>query len=122
MGQVVGAIVFPPWSECFGRKKLYFISSTGSALCCLIIGLVHSLVAVVICRIVGGFLSAIPYTVGSGSNEDMFNSRSRIWTTFLWTIASNVGLLIGPIISILVVENLHWYVSRYGYPKLVLIL
>ncbi|RAH54108.1 MFS multidrug transporter [Aspergillus piperis CBS 112811] len=115
MGQVVGAIVFPPWSECFGRKKLYFISSTGSALCCLIIGVVHSLVAVVICRIVGGFLSAIPYTVGSGSNEDMFNSRSRIWTTFLWTIASNVGLLIGPIISILVVENLHWRWVFYIY-------
>ncbi|GKZ81999.1 hypothetical protein AnigIFM56816_006529 [Aspergillus niger] len=115
MGQVVGAIVFPPWSECFGRKKLYFISSTGSAVCCLIIGLVHSLVAVVICRIVGGFLSAIPYTVGSGSNEDMFNSRSRIWTTFLWTIASNVGLLIGPIISILVVEILHWRWVFYIY-------
>ncbi|RAK95296.1 MFS multidrug transporter [Aspergillus ibericus CBS 121593] len=122
IGQVVGAIIFPPWSESFGRKRLYIISSTGSSLCCLIIGVVHSLTAVIICRILGGFFSAIPYTVGSGSNEDMFDTRARIWTIFLWTIASNVGLLIGPITSTVIIQSLHWRWVFYIYTIILSIL
>ena len=39
----------------------------------------------------------------------MFDTRARIWTIFLWTIASNVGLFIGPITSTIIIESLHWY-------------
>ncbi|PWY92312.1 MFS general substrate transporter [Aspergillus heteromorphus CBS 117.55] len=122
LGQVVGAIVFPPCSESFGRKKLYIISSAASALFCLIIGVVHSLSAVIICRIAGGFFSAIPYTVGSGSNEDMFDIRDRIWTIFFWTIASNIGLIFGPITSIAIIENLSWRWVFYIYTIILCVL
>ncbi|PYH87343.1 MFS multidrug transporter [Aspergillus ellipticus CBS 707.79] len=122
IGQVIGAIVFPPCSESFGRKKLYIISSAASSLFCLIIGIAHTLPAVIVCRIAGGFVSAIPYTVGSGSNEDMFDIRDRVWTVFLWTIASNVGLIIGPITSTAIIENLHWRWVFYIYTIILSIL
>lgn len=60
-------------------------------------------------RIMGGIFSAVPGTVVGGSVEDMFNSHARIWVVFFWTIASNIGLMIGPIVSSFIVAALHWY-------------
>lgn len=41
----------------------------------------------------------------------MFNSEARIWVVYLWTIASNIGLVIGPIMSSYIIEALDWSVS-----------
>jgi hypothetical protein len=38
----------------------------------------------------------------------MFNSQARIWVVFFWTVASNIGLIIGPIMSSHVIELLDW--------------
>ncbi|OJK04924.1 hypothetical protein ASPACDRAFT_19974 [Aspergillus aculeatus ATCC 16872] len=115
VGQIFGAVIFPPWSETFGRKNLYIISSAGSAVCCLIIGMTHSLGAVIPARIIAGCLSAVPYTVGGGSIEEMFDSRARIWVIFIWTIASNVGLLLGPIMSTYISAHMEWRWVFYIY-------
>lgn len=74
------------------------------------IGLAPSLSAAIIMRVVAGMLSAIPYTIAGGSIEDMFNSQARIWVVFFWTIASNIGLIIGPIMSSFIIASLSWYV------------
>lgn len=63
---------------------------------------------IIIMRIVAGLLSAIPYTIIGGSIEDMFNSRGRIWAMYYWTIASNIGLVLGPIMSSYIIEDLDW--------------
>lgn len=109
LGQVVGSIVLSPWSETFGRKKLYIISSALSCICCVIVGVVPHIAAVIVGRVTAGLLSAIPYTVASGSTEDLFNSRERIWVIFGWTVASNCGLIIGPIMGTHIIAGLNWY-------------
>jgi hypothetical protein len=76
----------------------------------MIIGLVHPLSAIIIMRIVAGLLSAIPYTIIGGTIEDMFNAHARIWGMFAWTVASNVGLILGPIMSSYVIADRDWYV------------
>ncbi|KAE8153954.1 MFS general substrate transporter [Aspergillus avenaceus] len=119
LGQVVGTIVFPPWSEAFGRKRLYVLSSGLSSVCCVVVGVTDSIAAVVIGRVLGGFLAAIPYTVGSGSIEDMWNSRERIWVFFFWTIASNIGLCVGPIIGTFVTASLSWRWVFYIYAMII---
>ncbi|KAF7719750.1 MFS-type transporter [Penicillium ucsense] len=108
LGQSIGTIVFPPWSEAFGRKKTYLFSAALSSICCLVIGLVHSLTAAIVMRFVAGLLSAVPGTILGGSIEDMFNSKARIWVIFFWTVASNIGLIIGPITSSYIIELLDW--------------
>ncbi|KAI3291509.1 hypothetical protein DTO002I6_5762 [Penicillium roqueforti] len=113
LGQVVGTILFPPWSETFGRKNMYIVSSGLSAICCMIIGLVRSMPVIIIMRIVAGLLSAIPYTIIGGSIEDMFNSHARIWTMYYWTIASNIGLILGPIMSSYIIAGLDWRWNFY---------
>jgi MFS family permease len=59
-------------------------------------------------RILAGIFSAVPATVVGGTIEDLFDTRARIWVVFFWTIASNIGLIIGPIMSAFIIEALDW--------------
>ncbi|CAI7597405.1 unnamed protein product [Penicillium glandicola] len=113
LGQVAGTILFPPWSETFGRKNMYIMSSGLSAICCVIIGLARSMPVIIIMRIIAGLLSAIPYTIIGGSIEDMFNSHARIWAMYYWTVASNIGLILGPIMSTYIIAGLDWRWNFY---------
>lgn len=108
IGQCIGGIVFPPYSEAFGRKKLYIMSTALYSIFCVIVGVVPSLAGVMVGRFFSGFLSAIPTVIVAGSMEDMFNSKARIWMMFLWAMASNFGLSVGPIMSSYITERLGW--------------
>lgn len=88
---------------------MYIFSSGLSCVCCLVIGLSQSLTGAVIMRSLAGLLSAVPSTIVGGSIEDMFNSQARIWVVFFWTVASNIGLIFGPIMSSHITEFLNWY-------------
>ncbi|KAM0122985.1 hypothetical protein ACP6JC_000393 [Aspergillus fumigatus] len=85
LGQALGGILFPPYSEAFGRKKLYIISTALYSISCLVVAAVPSLSGATVGRFVSGFLSAIPTTVVIGSIEDMFNARDRVWMLQIWT-------------------------------------
>ncbi|KAJ5112051.1 hypothetical protein N7532_000096 [Penicillium argentinense] len=108
LGQMIGGIIFPAWSEAFGRKKLYIVSTGLYSVFCLIVGIIPSLAAVVVGRFFSGFLSAIPAIVVAGSIEDMYNSKDRVWLIFLWAIVANMGLALGPIMSIYITVSLSW--------------
>lgn len=74
----------------------------------MVIGLAPVLSVAIVMRVIAGMLSAIPYTIAGGSIEDMFNSQARIWVVFVWTVASNMGLIIGPIMSSYIISGLRW--------------
>ena len=69
-------------------------------------------------RFIAGLLSAVPSTIVGGSIEDLFDSQARIWIIFFWTAASNVGLIIGPIMSSHVIAVLHWYVAHTNHASI----
>lgn len=100
--------MFPPYSESFGRKRLYIISTALYSIFCVLIGVIHPLAGVVIGRSVTGFLSAIPTIVVAGSIEDMWNSQARIWFIFAWAMVANMGLIVGPIMSTYICTSLGW--------------
>ncbi|KAK2616601.1 hypothetical protein QQS21_000424 [Conoideocrella luteorostrata] len=108
LGQMVGGIIFPPYSEAFGRKRLYIISSGLYGVFCALIGWASSPQGVVIGRFFSGLLSAIPTIVVAGSIEDIFNSKDRTWLIFLWTMVANMGLAVGPIMSVYITVVLNW--------------
>ena len=109
LGQGLGSIIFPPYSEAFGRKNLYVLSTALYSISCVIVAAVPSLSGVVIGRLFSGIVSAIPTTVVIGSIEDMFNARDRVWVLCLWAIVANLGLVTGPILSTYIVADLNWY-------------
>lgn len=108
LGQCGGGIIFPSYSETFGRKKLYIISTGFYSIFCLIVGVVPSIAGVIVGRVVSGFLSAIPTIIVAGSIEDMFNSKGRVWMIFLWAMVANMGLILGPIMSVYITTRLSW--------------
>jgi MFS family permease len=101
---------FPPYSEAFGRKKLYILSTALYAAFSVVVAAVPSIIAVVIGRFATGLLSGIPTSVVAGSIEDMYSTDDRIWLIFAWAVAANIGIIVGPIIGTYVTHSLGWYV------------
>jgi MFS family permease len=56
-----------------------------------------------------GFLSALPTVVGSGSIEDLWDVRQRIWAIDLWIKGSIVGIALGPTVGVYIsTSTLGW--------------
>lgn len=108
LGQSVGGVIFPPYSEAFGRKWLYVGSSGLFTGFCVLTGAIPSISAVVVGRFFCGLLSAIPTVVVLGSMEDMFNAKERIWTIYFWATAGSLALCVGPIMSSYITVALGW--------------
>ncbi|KZL67690.1 MFS multidrug transporter (fluconazole resistance protein) [Colletotrichum tofieldiae] len=108
IGQSVGGIFFPPWSESFGRKNFYIISTALYSLFCLMIAVSTSIPGVVVGRFATGVLSSIPTVVITGSIEDLWDTRARVWWVFWWVLVGNLGLLTGPMISDGILGHSHW--------------
>lgn len=108
IGQGMGGIFFPPYSEAFGRKTLYIVSTLAYCVFSIITVSVPSLAVVIIARFLTGIFSAIPTVVVAGSIEDMFNLKARVWMIFAWVLIGNVAVCVGPIYSTYVTVNLGW--------------
>ncbi|KAJ0163798.1 putative transporter C36.03c [Colletotrichum tanaceti] len=108
IGQTFGGVIFPPWSESFGRKKLYVISTALYCLSCILVARVPNVPGIVTGRFIGGFFSAIPTIVATGSIEDLWDSNARVWWVFWWALVANLGLLSGPVVGELMMDRFGW--------------
>ncbi|KAL2868771.1 major facilitator superfamily domain-containing protein [Aspergillus lucknowensis] len=108
LAQSLGNIIFPPYSEAFGRKKLYIISTVLYSAFSVMIATVPSMGAAVAGRAITGFLSAIPTVIITGSIEDMFNARDRIWLVFSYMVVANFAVAMGPVMSGYITTQLGW--------------
>lgn len=78
----------------------------------VLIPAVPSLGAIIAGRTITGFLSAIPTVIITGSIEDMFNTRDRIWLVFAYMLVANFAVAMGPVMSGYITIQLGWSV-RY---------
>ncbi|KAL3454640.1 major facilitator superfamily domain-containing protein [Aspergillus insuetus] len=108
LAQALGNVIFPPYSEAFGRKKLYIISTVLYSVFSVMIASVPSLGAAIAGRTITGFLSAIPTVIITGSIEDMFNARDRIWLVFAYMVVANFAVAMGPVMSGYITASLGW--------------
>ncbi|KAH0423436.1 hypothetical protein CcaCcLH18_12169 [Colletotrichum camelliae] len=108
IGQTIGGAVFPPFSESFGRKKLYVISTVFYSLFCILIGKVPTIAGIVVGRFGSGFLSAIPTVIATGSIEDLWDTHARVWWMFWWALLANLGILAGPVFGELITAQAAW--------------
>ncbi|KAL8643990.1 MAG: hypothetical protein Q9210_007477 [Variospora velana] len=99
IGQAIGAIYFPPYSESFGRKPIYLVSMSLFAVFSIPIGTAHSLPVVFVGRFMTGLLSSTPCIVVAGTLEDTFNFKTRLWLVSIWLIIANLALITGPIFA-----------------------
>jgi MFS family permease len=114
-GQAFGGVVFPPYSESFGRKSVYLVSSLLYCVSCAVVGIVPSVAAAVVGRFISGIMSAVPSVVVSGSVEDLYNMKHRVWLMFLWACATTMGLLLGPIYGSYISTTIGRFVLAHPY-------
>lgn len=109
LGQAIGGLIFPPVTEVFGSRLIYTSSAAVYAALCLMTGLAPSLATIVTGRFFCGLLSAMPTCVATGSLENMWDSRARIWAIAMWASAGIFGMAIGPLYAIGISESrLGW--------------
>ncbi|KAF7591883.1 hypothetical protein BBP40_000928 [Aspergillus hancockii] len=108
IGQALGGLVIPPVSELFGRRMPYLLSCLLFSLSCLIVAAVPHISAVFIGRFLSGIASAVPSVVISGSVEDQFNWKHRVWIVLLWNAAATAGLAFGPIYASCIASVASW--------------
>ncbi|KAI9699244.1 MAG: hypothetical protein M1820_007216 [Bogoriella megaspora] len=108
IGQAFGGLLIPPFSESFGRRNPYILSSAIFAIFCLITGVVPSLAGAFVGRFIAGFASAVPSVVIAGSVEDIFNSRRRVWLVLVWNGLATAGLIFGPIYGVYIESKYGW--------------
>jgi MFS family permease len=109
-------VIFPPYSEAFGRKWVYIAASLVYCLACTVSGVTPHIAGVVVGRFVAGFVSAVPSIIVSGSIEDMFNMTQRVWIMYAWACATTGGLLVGPIYGSYISGSLGWHVPLLKKP------
>ena len=107
-GQALGGVFFPPYTEAFGRKPVYITTTLLYCISCIVVGFTKSIAGVVVGRFVSGIMSAVPSVIVSGSIEDMFNMKQRVWLMFIWACATTIGLLLGPIYGTFTSATLGW--------------
>lgn len=109
LGQAFGGLAFPPITEVFGSKFIYTSSTAVYAAMCLMTGLAPSLATVIVGRFFSGMLSAMPTCVATGSVENMWDSRARIWAIACWAAAGIFGMALGPLYAVSISESsLGW--------------
>lgn len=84
----------------------------GTIMCTIGAGLtvVPSFTAVVAGRLISGFAGGVPPSISAGALEDMFeNPNEMTWAIFGWATSSNIGLVVGPIISAQLTQHFGWY-------------
>jgi MFS family permease len=84
------------------------VSSLVYCVSCIIIGVTPSVTGAVIGRFVSGVMSAVPSVIVSGSVEDMFNTKQRVWIMFIWACFTTLGLLLGPMYGSYISITVGW--------------
>ncbi|OKL55265.1 hypothetical protein UA08_09464 [Talaromyces atroroseus] len=108
LGFACGPLVFAPLSEMFGRNPiilvtllLFILSNIGSALA-------PNVVCHLIFRYIAGFCGAPTVTNAGGSLTDMWPATERSVPWAIFSAASFLTVIIGPIIGDAIVQYLPW--------------
>ncbi|KAB8297147.1 hypothetical protein EYC80_002528 [Monilinia laxa] len=108
IGESLGSIVFPPYSEAFGRKPILTCSALLLPFGCLVTGLVPSIAGAYIGRFMMGATASVPATVIVGSLEDMWEPATQGHAIYMWVLSVGLGVALGPMYGTYVISVLGW--------------
>ena len=108
IGQAIGSLAIPQFTESYGRRWFYIWSSAAFSLTCVLTGVTKSIVGVIFGRLLSGLASAVPAVVVAGSVEDLFNEKQRIWLIWVWNCSTVAGQVLGPVYSSYIAAALGW--------------
>ncbi|KID65133.1 Major facilitator superfamily domain, general substrate transporter, partial [Metarhizium hybridum] len=99
-GYVLGPLLFGPMSEYLGRRPVLISTFVGYLIFMAACSVAPSFTALVIFRLLCGICASAPHSVIGGLYSDIFDNPSHRGTAMsLYMSATNVGPLMGPLIS-----------------------
>lgn len=111
LGQALGSLVLPPFTETFGRRPSYITGCALYSISNIVVAGPNHIAGVVVGRFLSGFVSALPSTVAYGSLEDIWDVRARIWALSVYVVFAVSGLGLGPVVATyLATSPLGWSV------------
>lgn len=108
LGLACGSLVVAPMSELFGRRRVYLLCMTVSALLVLPCALATSLAEIIVVRFVGAVFGAVMICNGAGTIADISTEENRARFMSWWSIAPLNGPVTGPLIGGYVYQYLGW--------------
>lgn len=117
LGQALGSLVLPPFTEAFGRRPSYITGCALYSISNIVVAAPNHIAGVVVGRFLSGFVSALPSTVACGSLEDIWDARARIWALSIYIIFAVMSLGVGPpVATYLATSPIGWSVRTVSYP------
>ncbi|KAI2622051.1 major facilitator superfamily transporter [Xylaria nigripes] len=108
IGLGLGALIWAPISELYGRQSVYTCCMAVFTLLILPACLATSLAEILVVRFFGALFGAAMVANSAGSVVDISTDKNRALILSLWSIAPLNGPVIGPIIGGFVYEYLGW--------------
>lgn len=98
-GFAIGSLFSGPFSETFGRNKVYIVSMIIFMLFIMGAGLAPDLGGQLVFRFLAGFFGSPPLTCAGGSISDMWDSLERAYGFPMYAIPAFAGPVLGPVIG-----------------------
>ncbi|KAG8162718.1 hypothetical protein KVR01_007196 [Diaporthe batatas] len=108
LGLACGSLVVAPMSELFGRRPVYLLCLSVSALLVLPCALAHDLATIVAVRFLGAVFGSVMICNGAGTISDISTEENRARYMSWWSIAPLNGPVTGPLIGGYVAQYLGW--------------
>ncbi|QDS69421.1 hypothetical protein FKW77_005226 [Venturia effusa] len=113
--QAIGCLIFPPYTETYGRKTTYIASSLLYAVSIIVVGTPGNLPSIILGRVLSGFVSTIPSVCTAGSIEEIWSPHERIWAVQAWVTVALLGIAVAPATALAIGSDLGWrWVYRLG--------
>lgn len=108
LGLACGSLVVAPMSELFGRRPVYLVCLSISALLVLPCALAKSLGEIIAVRFFGAVFGSVMICNGAGTIADISTEENRARYMSWWSIAPLNGPVTGPLIGGYVAQYLSW--------------
>lgn len=108
LGLACGSLVVAPMSELFGRRPVYLVCLSVSALLVLPCALATSLGEIIAVRFFGAVFGSVMICNGAGTIADISTEENRARYMSWWSIAPLNGPVTGPLIGGYVAQYLGW--------------
>ncbi|CAF9904453.1 MAG: hypothetical protein ALECFALPRED_008561 [Alectoria fallacina] len=104
----IGPLILAPFSETFGRRKLYLVCFSIFALLQIPTALSPNVGSLIGVRTISGFFGSVGIANGGGTISDMFHPSERAGVFGWYLLGPLLGLTLGPLFGGIIVQNLGW--------------
>ncbi|KAG6000785.1 hypothetical protein E4U21_005019, partial [Claviceps maximensis] len=108
LGFAIGPLFWAPFSELYGRQKLFFITYAALTAFNAACAAAPNMTSLIVLRFMAGAWGSSPLTNSGAVIADLFSARERGIATSIFALAPFLGPALGPIVSGFLAQAAGW--------------